>query len=265
MSMNCPKKPEPQRAFGERPVSRSNVILASLPASDTAALRPHLRRIELRQKRVLHRAGDHVNLVYFPTSAVISLVAALTMGETTEAAMVGYDGAVGMASALDGRLALTQAIVQRGGEAMVCDADGFRRAVLRSETLLSRVMRNEHALFAQAQQSAACMANHALQARLCRWLLRARDLAASDDLPFTQEYLGEMLGVRRSSVTLVAHALQAAGMVQYSRGKIRILDVERLKDSACECYEAVKRNIETGSPCEATARRGTANPPAGVT
>jgi CRP-like cAMP-binding protein len=101
-------------------------------------------------------------------------------------------------------------------------------------------MRHEQALFAQAQQSAACMAHHEVEARLCRWLLRARDLSGSDHLPFTQEFLAEMLGVRRTSVTAVARTLQEAGMVKYTRGKIEILDVEGLYESACECHETTK-------------------------
>lgn len=217
-----------------------NAILASLSAGDTAALRPHLRPVQLRQKTVLYEAGDLVKSVYFPTSVVISLVVTLATGETTEAAMVGNDGAIGMASALDGKIAMSQGIVQLGGDAMVCDPAAFRGAALQSETLIATVMRHEQALFAQAQQSTACMANHEVEARLCRWLLRARDLSGSDDLPFTQEFLGQMLGVRRTSVTTVAYALQGAGIVEYSRGKIHIVDVERLKESACECYETVK-------------------------
>ena len=234
-------------------VPRPNALLASLSAGDAASLQPHLRRVELQQKSVLYNAGDPVNAVYFPTSAVISLVVTLITGETTEAAMVGNDGAVGMSPALDGRIALSQAVVQLGGEALVCDPAAFRGAVLQSESLLAKVMRHEQTLFAQAQQSTACMANHEVEARLCRWLLRARDLAGSDELPFTQEFLGDMLGVRRTSVTTVAHTLQGAGIIQYSRGKIRIVDVERLKESACECYETVKeqyRNLVAGGPDE---------------
>jgi CRP-like cAMP-binding protein len=101
-------------------------------------------------------------------------------------------------------------------------------------------MRHEQLVFAQAQQSTACMANHDVSARLARWMLRARDLSGSDMLPFTQEFLAEMLGVRRTSVTTVAHTLQAAGIVKYTRGKIHILDVQALEDAACECYETVK-------------------------
>ena len=113
--------------------------------------------------------------------------------------MVGKDGAVGVASALDGKVALCRAIVQLSGDAMVCDPAAFKAAAKQSEKLISKVMRHEQTLFAQAQQSTACMANHEVEARLCRWLLRARDLSGSDHLSFTQEFLAEMLGVRRTS------------------------------------------------------------------
>jgi CRP-like cAMP-binding protein len=218
----------------------SNLILASLSESDAAALRPHLKATHLKQKTVLYEAGDSISAVYFPVNAVVSLVVSLATGEMTEAAMVGKDGAVGMASALDGKLAMSLAIVQLGGDAMVCDPAAFRSTALQSEKLISLVMRHEQALFAQAQQSTACMANHEVDSRLCRWLLRARDLSQSDQLPFTQEFLAEMLGVRRTSVTTVARTLQEAGIVKYRRGKIEILDVEGLREGACECYETVK-------------------------
>jgi CRP-like cAMP-binding protein len=219
---------------------RSNAILSSLSAGDASALQPHLRAIQLPQKTVLYEAGDRITNIYFPINAVVSLVVTLESGEMTEAAMVGNDGGVGIASALDGKIAMCRAIVQLGGDAFVCDPSAFKSVAMQSEHLISLVMRHEQTLFAQAQQSTACMANHDVQARLCRWLLRARDLSGSDDLPFTQEFLAEMLGVRRTSVTTVARTLQGANMVKYTRGKIRILDLEGLKDSACECYQTVK-------------------------
>src|SRR3954463_7302278 len=137
---------------------------------------------------------------------------------------------------------MSRAIVRLGGDAIVCEPANFKSVEMQSEQLISLVMRHEQTLFAQAQQSTACMANHDVESRLCRWMLRARDLSGSDELPFTQEFLAEMLGVRRTSVTTVAHTLQAAGMIKYSRGKIQVLDVEALKESACECYETVKEN-----------------------
>ena len=218
----------------------SNAILASLSEGDTAALRPHLKAAHLQQKTVLYEAGDLIKSVYFPVNAVVSLVVSLATGEMTEAAMVGKDGAVGMASALDGKVAMNRAIVQLSGDAMACDTAAFKSAALQSESLISKVMRHEQALFAEAQQSTACMAHHEVDARLCRWLLHARDLSGSDHLPFTQEFLAEMLGVRRTSVTAVARTLQEAGMIKYTRGKIEIVDVEGLRESACECHETIK-------------------------
>jgi CRP-like cAMP-binding protein len=219
---------------------QSNAILASLSAGDLSTLRPHLKSIHLPQKSILNEAGDTIKSVCFPVTAVVSLVATLESGETTEAAMVGKDGAVGMASALDGKVTVSRAIVQLGGDAIICDPATFKSAAMQSEQLISLVMRHEQTLFAQAQQSTACMANHDIEARLCRWMLRARDLSGSDDLPFTQEFLAEMLGVRRTSVTAVAHTLQVANIIKYKRGKIQILDLEGLRESACECYETVK-------------------------
>jgi CRP-like cAMP-binding protein len=219
---------------------QSNAILSSLSSGDAAALRPHLKATHLQQKTVLYETGDMIDKVYFPLGAVISLVVTFASGEMTEAAMVGRDGAVGISSALDGKVAMSRAIVQLGGDAMVCDQAAFRGAALQSESLIAKVMRHEQTLFSQAQQSTACMAHHEVEARLCRWLLRARDLSGSDKLPFTQEFLAEMLGVQRTSVTTVARTLQEAGMVKYKRGSIEILDVEGLREGACECYETIK-------------------------
>jgi len=218
---------------------KSNAILSSLSESDAASLRPHLRTISLKQKEVLYEAGETIKFVYFPLDAVVSLVVTLTDGQTTEAAMVGNDGAIGMPSSMDGKLAPSTAIVQLGGDTAVCDPKAFSRAAFQSHRLISMVMRHEQTVFAQAQQSAACVANHLVEARLCRWLLRARDLSGSDNLPFTQEFLAQLLGVGRPSVTVAAFTLQSMGMITYSRGKIQILDVERIRELACECYEVV--------------------------
>jgi CRP-like cAMP-binding protein len=222
----------------------TNAILASLSPGDSAALRPYLRTVHLQSRKALFRTGDTVSSVYFPIAGIISLLLELSTGEVTECAMVGKDGVVGASAALDGKIALNSAVVQLPGEAIVCDANAFKSTVLQSQTLISTIMRHEQMMFVQSQQSTACMANHDIEARLCRWLLRARDLAGSDHLPFTQEFLAQMLGVRRTSVTTVAHTLQRAGMIRYSRGKIQIVDVEGLQETACECYEALKDHYE---------------------
>lgn len=218
----------------------SNALLQALPPNDISALKPFLRHVSYQQKHILFRAGDPVATVYFPAGGVISLVIDLASGASIEAAMVGRDGVVGASSALDGRTASNRGVVQLAGDLITCDAKAFRNAALQSRTLLTTIISFEQALFGQAQQSAACIAAHRLEERFCRWLLRSRDLAGTDTLDFTQEYLAEMLGVTRTSVTLVAHSLQRAGMIKYARGKVQILDVEGLREATCECYQAVR-------------------------
>ncbi|KRR28841.1 Crp/Fnr family transcriptional regulator [Bradyrhizobium retamae] len=222
----------------------SNLLLSSFAPPDVEALRPHLRPVVLEHTKILHEAGEKISGVYFPFDAVISLVVLLEGGETVEAAMVGRDGVIGASAALDGKLALNRAIVQIDGHGVVCEPDAFKRVVLDRTGMLSMIISHEQTVYAQAQQSAACNILHDSTARLCRWLLRARDLSGSDMLPFTQEFLAEMLGVRRTTVSPVAHTLQAAGMIRYRRGKIEITNVEALRESACECYETVRNNYD---------------------
>jgi CRP-like cAMP-binding protein len=217
-----------------------NRLLELLQPSDAKLLAPHMKAAQFDQHHVLFEAEQQIRHVYFPTGAVVSLVITLTTGEMVEAAMVGRDGVVGASAALDGRISLSRGIIQLGGEMVVCDIDALKSIALQSPKLLSLLIRHEQTVYAQAQQSAACFATHQVEARFCRWLLRARDLSESDYLPFTQEYLGEMLGVRRTSVTAVAKTLQEAGLIRYARGKIQIVDGEALQESACECYSSVK-------------------------
>jgi CRP-like cAMP-binding protein len=220
----------------------SNMLLDSLSASDAASIAPLLKPVHLESKQVLFSAGSTIKAVYFPTGAVVSLVIGLASGSTVEAAMVGRDGVVGASSALDGRISLSSAVVQLEGSSLMCEVGALRGTALQSHTFLSTLIRHEQTLFAQAQQSTACMANHEVGERLCRWLLRGRDLCGSDTLNFTQEFIAEMLGVRRTSVTLAAKTLQEAGLIKYNRGQIQILDLEGLQESTCECYEAVKHH-----------------------
>ena len=221
-----------------------NLLLGLLSPPDLKLLTPHLKSVHFEQQHVLFEAEEKINHVYFPAGAVVSLVITLSTGEIIEAAMVGVDGVVGASAALDGKISLSRAIVQLAGEIVVCDIDALKSVALQSPKLLSLVIRHEQTVYAQAQQSAACFATHQVEARLCRWLLRARDLSESDNLPFTQEYLAEMLGVRRTSVTAVAHTLQEAGLIKYARGKIQIVNAKKLQESACECYGSVKGHYE---------------------
>jgi CRP-like cAMP-binding protein len=221
-----------------------NDLLASFSRPELEALAPHLSEIRLESKRILHEAGDLPSQVYFPFDAVISMVIVLSDGGSVEGAMVGRDGAAGASSALDGKCAVSRAVVQIGGSGAVCDGQALRQVALKHPRMLFSILNRERMLFAQAQQSAACNAMHEATARLCRWLLRARDLSGHDTLLFTQEYLAEMLGVRRSTLSVVAHTIQAAGMISYHRGKITILDLDGLREGACECYETVEKQYD---------------------
>jgi CRP-like cAMP-binding protein len=221
-----------------------NLLLASLSESDIALLLPHLRFVHVKQRQILFEPGDEILTTYFPLNAIVSLVVLLSDGQSVEAAMVGRDGVVSATAALDGKIAVSRGVVQLSGDLMACESSELKAAAKQSESLMSMLLRNEQALFSQAQQSAACMANHDVEERLCRWLLRARDLARGDTLNFTQEYLAEMLGVRRTSVTVVAHTLQKAGFIKYSRGRIQLVDLRGLRDGACECYETVRSHYE---------------------
>src|SRR3954471_4051459 len=221
-----------------------NILLNLFSPSDLKRLEPHLKPARFEQHHVLFEADEHISHVYFPTGGVVSLVVTLSSGDMIEAAMVGCDGVVGASAALDGRISPNRGIVQLGGEIIVCDIDALKSAALQSQKLLALLVRHEQAVYAQAQQSAACFATHRVEARLCRWLLRARDLSGSDKLTFTQEYLAEMLGVRRTSVTAVAHTLQEAGLIKYARGKIQIMNAKELQETACECYGSVKAHYQ---------------------
>ena len=218
----------------------TNLLLASLPPENMAALMPHLRVVQLPQETVLFEAGDTIKAIYFPHTGIVSLVVDLASGETIETAMIGRDSLVGGSAALDDDIALNRAVVQVAGVASVVDLGTFRGLAQQSHTFHATMARHRQFILAQAQQSAACNAVHTLEARLSRWLLRCRDLLGSDDIHLTQEFLGEMLGARRTSVTLVASALKQAGFIRYRRGHISVIDVEGLRDSACECYKTNK-------------------------
>jgi CRP-like cAMP-binding protein len=224
--------------------TKTNLLLESLPSADRAALAPHLSPVELKQQDILYDVRDIIGHVYFSTEAVISLTVPLSTGEVIESAMTGRDGVIGAGAALNGRLSLNRAIAQIGGQSLRCPVDRLKEVAGHHPAISSLLGAHEQALFAQAQQSAACNATHVIESRLARWLLRAADLYQANELPLTQEYIAQMLGVRRTSVTLVARTLQTAGMIRYSRGLIRLLDIEALRETACECYEAVKLNYD---------------------
>lgn len=216
-----------------------NLILSSLLPDVFAAIEPHLERTALNFSDVVAEAGERTHRVYFPLSGVISLVVQMRVGDMIETAMVGRDGVANATCALDGNVSLHRAIVQVPGEAETISPDSLRKLSRQFDSLQGLLIRHEQVLFAQAQQSAGCNASHTVEARMCRWLLRMRDLTGSDDLKLTQEFLAQMLGVQRTSVSVVAGTLQKAGFIDYRRGIVRLVDIERLKQGACECYGTV--------------------------
>lgn len=216
-----------------------NQLLSTLSLSDFELLRPHLETIELVQEAVLVGAGDQLTKVFFPHNGAISLVVSLSGGGMVEVASIGHDSIFGASAALDGKISLTDAIVQLPGAASILPVDILRNVASHSIAFRTTLVRHEQALFAQAQQSAACNALHSAERRLARWLLRMSDLAGEDKLHLTQDILAQMIGVQRNSVSSVAHELQKAGIIKYSRGNIEITDLEALKHASCECYEAV--------------------------
>jgi CRP-like cAMP-binding protein len=222
-----------------------NHLLASLPPADFEFLRPHLRYVDLRNEGVLARAGDELSRVYFLESGIISLVLSLSEGQMIEVAMIGRDSIFGASAMYEDGISLNDAIVQLPGTALTVDLPHFRQAFEQSLVFRKTLARHEQALLIQVQQSAACNAYHSVESRLARWLLRVHDLFDSDKLPLTQGFLAEMIGVRRNSVSTVAHTLQKAGLIRYRRGHIEIVDLKGLMKTSCECHEMVKTRCDS--------------------
>ena len=225
-------------------MAHPNRILDSLPQNIFAALQPHLKPVELAFADVLAETDRLIERVYFPHSGVVSLVVEMEVGDFIETAMVGRDGVVNGTSALDGKMSLHKAIVQVAGDGSVIASDTLRSIANEFEPFRSVLVRHEQIVLAQAQQSAACNASHTVESRMCRWLLRIHDLTQSNDMELTQEFLAQMLGVRRTSVSLVAGNLQKSGFISYRRGHIKLLDIDAIKSGSCECYERVRAHYE---------------------
>lgn len=218
-----------------------NRLLAAFPAEVLQSLERDFRRLTLSRGSLCFDAGTRIDRVYFPINGMISLVVPLDSGEVIETATIGLDGGAGVHSGLGERVSYARAMVQIAGDFAILPATRLQRAVGSSPALGNLISRYTETLWAEAQQTAACNALHAASARICRWLLQTADRIGSDDVPLTQEYLAEMLGVRRTTVTLLAQELQKHGAIRYSRGKITLLDREALAACTCECYGAIKR------------------------
>ena len=223
---------------------RTNRLLSLLSDADYERLRPHLSQVVLDYKKSLYEASLPIEHVYFPIDGVASLVITTSDGHSVEVGTIGNEGIVGLPICLGGDVATSSVYIQVPGTGLQMDARIFRAELDRSPALNLVMLRYAHAFFNQVAQSGACAHLHRLEQRCCRWLLMTRDRMPSGDFLLTQEFLGMMLGVRRTSVTEVMGYLQKAGLLRYSRGHVTILDHEALRQRACECYEVSKREFD---------------------
>lgn len=221
-----------------------NRLLTSLPAEDYGLLAPHLAHVDVERGRLLYDPGDRIDTVYFPQDGVISLMTLMENGAAIESATIGLEGALGLTAAISPRQSLSRAIVQTPLKAMRIGAAPLHEAWEKSPRIRDLVDRHNEALFGHAIQSVACNALHSVEARFCRWLLTCHDRISSDTVALTQEFLADMLGVQRTTVTAVARTLQAKGAIRYRRGVVDIVDRATLEQLSCECYGVIRRTYE---------------------
>jgi CRP-like cAMP-binding protein len=226
----------------DRPTNR---LLASLPDDVCQSLSRHFEDVSLTLKQRLFEADHPIDAVYFPQrGAIISLVTPMQDGSVVEVATVGHEGMVGVGVYLEAVHVHYRAFCQMPGRATRIEAGVFRREMEASAPLRTLMHRYTQALIIQLTQGSACNTLHALEERCARWLLTTGDRAGTDEFPLTQEFLSQMLGVRRASVTVVAGMLQQAGLIRYSRGRMTLVDRRRLEEASCECYGVIKREVD---------------------
>ncbi|HEV2705930.1 MAG TPA: Crp/Fnr family transcriptional regulator [Pyrinomonadaceae bacterium] len=230
--MSSPKE------LGNKP---GNHLLSALPREESARLSRHLELVRLVPGKILYNAGDVVRHAYFPRAGMVCLLSATESGRTIEVAMIGDEGMVGVPIILRSVSAPYHVMVQLAGDALRIRGGTLREEFDRGGRLQDLLLRYMHTLLVQIAQSAACNGFHTVEERLCRWLLVCRDRVQSDTIPLTQEFLAHMLGVPRTTVTMVARAVQKKGLIGYSRGKVTILDRRRLEAASCECYKLVHK------------------------
>lgn len=221
-----------------------NRLLAALSRDVQIRLLPRMEKISFTLRQILYEAGQPISHVYFPLSGVVSLVMTLRGGDSVEVATTGNEGLVGTPVLLGAERSALKAVCQVTGQGLKMRTDAFRRSVEEHPELQSLVRRYAQALVEQIAQTTACNHVHSVQARMCRWLLMTHDRVGADEFQLTQEFLAQMLGVRRPSVTVAAGLLQKQGLIRYQRGRIRITHRAGLESGACECYETVRQEFD---------------------
>ena len=220
---------------------RDNRLLAALPSEMLNLMGHDLRQISLAQRQAIYEPGAPIEEIYFPQSGIISLLVVSKDGGAVETATIGREGAVGLQGALGKRLSFTRATAQVAGRFSIIRASALAHLVQDHALLRDLITRYIEVLWTQAQQLAASNAVHDASARLCRWLLQTSDRIGSEKLPLTQELIAQVLGIRRTTVTIMAQTLQRQGAITYMRGRISILDREKLERCACECYAVMQQ------------------------
>jgi len=221
-----------------------NHLLAALPAEDLARLQPQLELIPLPLGWAVYESGRDQGYVYFPTTAIVSLLYVMEDGSSAEIAIVGNEGLVGIALFMGGETTPSRAVVQSAGYGYRLRAAVMKKEFERGGELQHLLLRYTQALITQMSQTAVCNRHHSLEQQLCRWLLLSLDRLPSNELTMTQELIANMLGVRREGVTEAAGKLQDLGVIRYSRGRITVLDRPRLEQQVCECYAVVKKEFD---------------------
>jgi len=223
---------------------KQNHLLAALPADDYLRLLPDLELTPMPLGWAVYESGGHLGYVYFPSTSIVSLLYVMESGASAEIAISGNEGLVGISLFMGGESTPSRAVVQSAGHSYRLKASVLKKEFARGGTLQYLALRYTQALITQMAQTAVCNRHHSLDQQLCRWLLLSLDRMETNDLVMTQELIANMLGVRREGVTEAAGHLQEAGLIQYSRGHIKVVDRAKLEKRVCECYAVVKKESD---------------------
>lgn len=223
---------------------RKNHLLTALPEAEYHRILTHLELVEMPLSEVLYESGEKLQYVYFPIDCIISLLYVMENGASAEIAVVGFEGVVGIAIFMGGQTMPNRAVVQSAGYCYRIQQQVFMQEFNRHGALLHKLLNYTQALITQMAQTAVCNRHHSVDQQLCRWLLLSLDRLSSNELAMTQELIANMLGVRREGVTEAAGKLQQAGLIQYSRGHITVLDRKGLEERVCECYQVVRKEFD---------------------
>lgn len=221
-----------------------NRLLAALPSKQRDRLLRHLTSVHLQFEEILYEQDAPIGHVYFPSSSMISLLQELNDGSVAEVGRVSNEGMIGLPVFLGAGISHTRAFVQMPGEALRMRAQIFRKEARLGGALSNILLRYTQVMLYHSERLTACNTRHSIEQRLCRWLLITQDRLQTDQLEITHEFLSQMLGIHRHSVTVTAIRLQKGGLIRYSRGKLKILDRKGLEEACCECYRAIQGRFE---------------------